>query len=323
MSLSLRRAPLTIALSSLACSSVGPPTIPRDRFDYSEAISESWREQMLMSIIKLRYVEMPMFVEVSSVNNQYSLETSVNGGVVRGDPTVNSVGGSGTFSDRPTITYSPIVGSKFTTNLMTPLPPSAVLWLIESGWDADWLLRICVKTVNGIHNRGIVGRTEAEPEFEELLDLLMDLQESDAVGMQVAGTHADQAIAMLIRHPSGEDHAPMGVRLRELLGISQDATRFKVIYGANASNDTEIAILTRSLYEILYELGLQIEVPEGHRLEGRTLPDDLAEGDVKNRMITVHHGASPSDDAFVSVRYRDTWFWIDDQTSCRSAPSPS
>gem|GEM_PF-6876177 len=30
-------------------------------------------------------------------------------------------------------------------------------------------------------------------------------------------------------------------------------------------------------------------------------------------LIAIHHGTSPPDDAYVSVRYRNQWFWIDDR----------
>ena len=37
------------------CAGLGPRTIPRDRFDYARAISESWKSQMLLNMVKLRY----------------------------------------------------------------------------------------------------------------------------------------------------------------------------------------------------------------------------------------------------------------------------
>jgi len=38
-----------------ACTNIGPNTVPRDRFDYNTAISNSWKEQTLLNIAKLRY----------------------------------------------------------------------------------------------------------------------------------------------------------------------------------------------------------------------------------------------------------------------------
>ena len=46
-----------LALAGCA-SSVDPPTIARDRFDYVEAISESWKTQMLLGMCEKRMGQM-------------------------------------------------------------------------------------------------------------------------------------------------------------------------------------------------------------------------------------------------------------------------
>ena len=62
------------------CSSIGPGTVPRDRADYSNTISDSWKRQTLMNIIKLRYLEPPSFVDVGQIVSGYSLETTAVAG---------------------------------------------------------------------------------------------------------------------------------------------------------------------------------------------------------------------------------------------------
>ena len=51
----------------VGCAGIGPKTIPRDRFDYSAAIAKSWQNQMLLNMVKIRYAETPVFVDVTSV----------------------------------------------------------------------------------------------------------------------------------------------------------------------------------------------------------------------------------------------------------------
>ncbi len=48
-------------------ASICPGTVARDRFDYVNAISNSWKKQMLLNMVKIRYVDAPVFMEVSSI----------------------------------------------------------------------------------------------------------------------------------------------------------------------------------------------------------------------------------------------------------------
>ena len=48
-------------------------TVARDRFDYITAISDSWKAQMLLNVVKLRYADAPVFLDVASVITQYWL----------------------------------------------------------------------------------------------------------------------------------------------------------------------------------------------------------------------------------------------------------
>ena len=59
------------------CASIGPGTVTRDRFDYVTAISDSWKSQMLFNLVKLRYGDAPVFLDVASVINQYLVEGAV------------------------------------------------------------------------------------------------------------------------------------------------------------------------------------------------------------------------------------------------------
>jgi hypothetical protein len=70
MKRSSARAAALAAAALAGCSSIGPPHVVRDRFDYAEAISCSWKENMLLNLVRLRYADAPLFLDVSSVVEQ-------------------------------------------------------------------------------------------------------------------------------------------------------------------------------------------------------------------------------------------------------------
>ena len=312
----------------VGCAGIGPNTISRDRFDYSSAISNSWKKQMLLNMVKIRYADIPVFVDVASVINQYALEGEISLGASWNNSSIvgdgQNVSGTGRYRDQPTITYAPLMGKRFTESLVRPIPPPAIFFLIQTGIRVDYVFRTCVQTVNGIHNRS--GRhtmtRAADPEFYRLISLLLKLQQSGAVGMRIEKTKDETEATVFTFHQKDISPELVSARntVRRILGLAPDAREFKVVYGSVARNDKEIAILSRSMLEIIIELGSYVEVPEKHVSEGRTYESLLDQMDVSAEfgpLIAISSDKSKPADDFIAVRYHDYWFWIED-TDLRS-----
>jgi hypothetical protein len=66
-----------LLLGIAGCASIGSGTVPRDRVDYITAVADSWKEQALLNIVRLRYGDAPTFIEVSSMISSYTLQGQV------------------------------------------------------------------------------------------------------------------------------------------------------------------------------------------------------------------------------------------------------
>ena len=313
---------LCIAASCLlltGCTSFGPSTVERDRFEYTSTIAESWKRQMLLNIVKIRYGDAPIFLEVASIINQYQTQTVVNAAFGWTFPPATNnqqIGVAGTYIDRPTITYTPLTGEKLARNLMTPVNPGTVMSMVEGGYPIDLVFRILVHSVNGINNQfgGSARMRQADPEFFPLLEKLRFNQASGAVALRVKKSESNDAMMMVFRKRMDKEVETTAREVRRMLGLKESGGEFRVVYGSTASNDQEIALLTRSIMEMLSDISSTVEVPAEHVVEQRVIPTMEPEGEgIKGPMIRILCSKERPNDNFAAVFYRDHWFWVDDR----------
>jgi hypothetical protein len=315
-----------LALLLTGCSSVGPAVLARDRFDYSSAVADSWKRQTLLNIVKLRYLDSPIFLDVAQIVSGYQLQTTVSAsGTAAVDPsslpTIGSFvnfGAQGSFTDRPTITYVPLTGDQYIRGIVTPLRPEQVFSAILAGWPAEAILFTAVSTVNGLGNQRLAGITPraADPRFLRVARLIGSLQASGAVGFRFleGKTPATRSILFFRRGELSESERQEIAEVRQLLGLNPDTHEFELVFGPTPASDREIAVQTRSLVQILLEVGGNVSVPASHIAEGRATPGlaDPAAAEIIRHM-RIHSSTERSAHAFLSVPYRDHWFWIDDR----------
>jgi hypothetical protein len=309
-----------ILLLAAGCVGIGPQTVSRDRFDYTEAISDSWKRQMLFNMVKIRYGDAPVFLDVSSVISQYQIAGQIDiGTTINNSPwsTSQTLGATGQYVDRPTITFTPIIGDKFARSMMSPIPPSAILSLIQGGYPVDFVFRALVHEINGIRNRygGEARSRSADPEFYALLEKLQQIQSAGGIGMRLEKIDKEEAALLVMRRERDPAIEALSMEVRRILGLDPQVDDLHVVYGAIPKNDKEIAILTRSILEVLVDLSTDIEVPASDVQEKRVSPtfEETAAGEKIRPLIRIQNSSEKPDDAFVSVFYRDSYFWIDDR----------
>jgi hypothetical protein len=311
-------------LASTGCQSIGPGSVPRDRSDYSSSIGDSWKRQTLLNIVKLRYVDPPIFVDVGQIVAGYSLQAGVNvGGTLSTERAVQgnflTAGGQAIYTDRPTITYVPLTGNKFIRGLMTPLSPESVFFTIQSGWPADNVLFATVASLNGLKNQesSIAGVTPPDPDFLRALQLMRKIQLSEAVSMRIQqGAQQQQSTILTFRSKNVSPETLDDIHeLRRLLRLDPDADELKLVFAGNSITNNEVAVITRSMMQQMATMASQVEVPPEDISQGRATPGWEAVSSNTNavRLIRIKCSKTEPADAFVAVAYRDHWFWIDDR----------
>lgn len=320
---------LAVALGHTGCRHYGPRSIVADRIPYNAAIATSWKEQTLLNIVKLRYMDTPFFIDVPQITSGYTLQgiATANAAIV---PPVNPLANfsqqlaaglnlQGAYQDRPTISYAPQTGSQFIRNLTQPINPGSVLFLLQSGYPADVVFGLTVESINGVRNRSVSGGQlrPADPEFDRIVRSLRKAQISGHAGIRVEQIKDEQGkikgdSVVFFFHDQNIDPelARELAEVRKILGLDPKGRDFRVVFGATASNPNEIAILSRSVIRILSELSTYVEVPIEHLARG-SAPDlgDLEPG--PQPPFQVFSGAKRPSDPFVCICYEGQWFWIE------------
>lgn len=224
-------------------------------------------------------------------------------------------GREGTYSDRPTITYTPVIGRNYAQKLVAPLPLPAILLLIQSGYPAAYVFRVCVQNINVLDNSrsGVLDARPGDPDFFELLDLLHVLQKADGMAVRSRIVDDKETMVIIFKSPENETVASAMKKIKEHLALDKDSMEFPVVFGGNAVSDQEIAIQGRRMFQIMSEYGAGIDIPDLAFPKKSAFSVETGPGEQNPNLIRVRSEAERPDEAFGAVPYRDHWFWIEDQ----------
>jgi hypothetical protein len=315
--------PLSSVLCLLlaGCTHLGPKTVAVDRFDYSTAIADSWKQQTLLNIVKLRYLDLPVFVDVSSIVSGYSMQTgvSVNGtlssqNAIQGN--YLAAGGQAIYTDRPTVTYVPLTGEKFLRGLITPIDPKNIFFMLQTGYPADFILALTVESLNGARNRSVSASSvrEADPDFVRALDLLRQVQAAGAFGMRVEEDKAKGSTGVVFfrRDDVPADIVEKAAEIRRLLKLPAEGQKYTLAYSPVRGAENELTVNSRSMLQIMAAFSSYLDVPEAHLKEHSAVPafEKAAPGS-RLDVVRIHSGKNKPPHPFAAVPYRDYWFWVD------------
>jgi hypothetical protein len=317
------------------CTAQGPKNVTEDRFNYTEAISESSTRQMLTNLVRLRYLRFPTFLSVTSVITNYTYKGNVgvqaqaglDGTTVEGAGSL--IGGSANlgYSERPTITYTPLSGEAFTRRMVSPIPVEAISSLGQSGWPVDLLLLTTISRINKVENlsfspvpapgeierkQQIRDNLESYQVFKRVVQILLIMFDAGIAEVQSDSENSNN-LELVIAKNIPPQHQPLEVELRTKLGLDPTRTKFRVTSRTTNLRPDEISIQTRSLLATMLFLSKGVDVPSVDLTEGHVYPVSTESANPQESIVPLHVRTSqtPPENAFVAAQHRGNWFYVD------------
>src|SRR5215470_8487733 len=159
-----------LVLASGCATGLGPKAVRSERPDYNRQIVRSNDAELLLNLVRLRYNDAMLFLGVGGVVAQYAYDAALNaGGTAGGGNPAGATFGTGLdYGEKPTITYTPLVGEEFAARLLAPISIDSIMLFQEGGWSADRLLLLTVQRINDVFNAPTAGgpTPSRKPDFE-------------------------------------------------------------------------------------------------------------------------------------------------------------
>ena len=310
-----------LALVLAACQTVGPQSMKYGRGQYNQVVQRTDGEQLLLNLVRLRYRDPPLFLEVTSISSSLSLELGASVTGTAGDSKSVVPGGSVLYTERPTITYAPLHGARFGQQFLMPVDPQVLLLLYHSGWAIDRIFKVFVQRLGPLPNapRASGPTPDQAPLYRDFFAACAILRGLWHAGKLDLGSTRRGEQSLLVLHIDPTLAAdPQVAELARLLGLASPTTTILLSPSLRPGEPDLVPLVSRSLLAGMYYASQGVEPPPEDLRRGTvtlTLDDDGAPFDwtlVTGEVLRVHHARRRPPAAYVAVSYRGRWWYIRD-----------
>lgn len=207
----------------------GPRAFRASHALHNEALRARIDEELLLNLVRLRYRDSPLFLQVGSIVTQFEVSGSLgaSGSRPEGGPGAVGLDARVGWSEQPTYTFMPLQDDQFVRRLLTPIDLELVVLLQRSGWSIERVLRLTVQQLGGLENAASAsGPTpEQAPVFAEFLRLAKALR-----GLQRQGR-----VQLAYEERRAELSAPVekaSVRGADVVNAAKSSLRFEPVEGS-------------------------------------------------------------------------------------------
>jgi hypothetical protein len=330
--------------------SVGPQMLQGIYLSYNDRVRATADEELLLNIVRLRYLDTIEFLAINSISAQASFNVSLGAEIAPNDTDSSLVIPELNYSDRPTFSFSPQRGKEFAKRLVEPIKIDTLAYLAASDWPIKILMQLLVKEINGIVNESY-GDIKS---FYKIAETLGDLQKkhkllvaftehqkpvsapieksllkaSDLISAAKAGyTFIPDTDGLHMRLSQPKPQPIMLLRttalesqdiLKQLGVMKTDDEPIELRAGSkhhlHSSTYSNINLRTRSVLGAIVYLTQGVTPPQSHidrNLTFSTWPFPGPDNDKIDQVFKVQ-ASSSRPQASVAVQYRGHWFYIDE-----------
>jgi len=170
----------TLLISITGCA-IGPASLERDYPRYSQTMRDIQDEHLLLNLVRLRYLETPVFLQLTSITTTYEVNANANASATdnAGAGTTSGAGIGGGYRETPTFTYSLPDSKEFFGRMVARLSTGQLAPLAMTG--VGGYFRLGLNRINGLENVSVYsGWTAEEPAsyaaFNEALRIMQELE---------------------------------------------------------------------------------------------------------------------------------------------------
>ena len=304
-----------------ACTQMGPQVLETGRPQYNIAVQQTEAQQLLLNIVRQRYNDPILFLDVTSISSGFSRGVNANLLSSFGSGS-NSGAGSfgGNISENPYIFYAPNTGEKFVKQMLTPLDIGTVALILQAGWSIERVLLLLGESVNQVYNRptdNVVSKRFSL--FLDVADSLRDMQRNGQLIVGLDKGESEDESALILRFTADAADSASYLLVCQAIGVACDGEplRLRQAFGAPVDDKT-LALATRSLFSTIYHMSRHVDAPKKDIDTGVASPaPDISTQSSKavaalQQLFHVRSSEHEPEVASVKIFYRNAWFYIAD-----------
>lgn len=310
--------------------SLGPAKLAPTRMDYNLAIQKSNNEELLVNLVRMKYFEQPLFMQVGSVASSFNL--GVSGGLSATLPDHRSITANiyntytpsvtGQYSDAPTVTYTAYQGQTYAQQFLADMDFDRFVTLYKAGWDIEYLMPILFArfgTIDHIYDARTGFMPEHHARFLALTEIIARMDDRGALDILKVGL-SDNSTATVMRMDfrDAEETATVQALLGQDLGVRMNSRgRYHVtlkLVPANTLNHLHIdsdglvavPLRLRNCLRAIDYVAQSVAVPPAlaQRRRGFDLRTQFF------GLCDIRVSETEPGDAFVAVRHENHWYFI-------------